>query len=184
MDLSPDVSPIPQPSTRPTARKVRENQFHSGIDTRWRHDAECHATAAVIHRLGLDTDRRSCGTDTGRIKQASIDQSMAKRPRSSVLLRMASDVDPLPREPDILIGMVLDLRMVEIASALFGFEAFEHRADGSPSCLNGSRVLFAQQRFDLRKHLLNGIEIGAVCRQSSTWCMTAAARRSRSGHQV
>ncbi len=35
---------------------------------------------------------------------------MAKRPRSSVLLRMASDVVPLPREPDILIGMVLDLR--------------------------------------------------------------------------
>ena len=35
---------------------------------------------------------------------------MAKRPRSSVLLRMASDLVPLPREPAILIGMVLDLR--------------------------------------------------------------------------
>lgn len=55
--------------------------------------------------------------------------------------------------------------MVEIPLALFSGKAVEHSGDGSPGCLDGSRVLFAQQRFDFRKHLLDRIEVGAIGRQ-------------------
>jgi hypothetical protein len=55
--------------------------------------------------------------------------------------------------------------MLDVAQTFVWGEFFEDGADGSPSCLDCSWVLFAQQRFDLGEDLFDWVEVGAVGRQ-------------------
>src|SRR6202049_4690697 len=61
----------------------------------------------------------------------------------------------------------------EISFAFVFGNLFEKRGDCSPKRLNGARLHFAEERFESREELFDGIEIRAVSWQENGACATS-----------